>query len=544
MSAKGRRSASVVWPRGDLERRVLLDGVSVVLVRRGGVWAVDDPETLASEAALLGTLGQPTEAAERAHGVVTALNAQLVRPDQLSGLVRRLATLQDRERYRYWQLGRDERDALAAACAHLGSDAAWEFLLFALAKRLEPALWRTWWVPPGPHGWRAESVWEFDRGIDRRLGSAFFETLRAHPQQRFGDLAAATDPEADPAELKAISAGKDYRMRDLVAANPSTPPDVLEKFGCSVANSREAHRVRLRVLQNPATPTRLIARAAVAECSSKLSIDFVAESAAACQRVWAALHPRVPKTLLRTLTSYESPHVRAVVAGSARAPQRVLEALAPSLDMSVRAAVARNPNTPAEVLQRLAADPHRIVRAAVAANPAAPAGALATLAADPVAAVRCALAGNESAPSDTLRVLCEDADVGVVIKAVHNRSTDPARAAPAIERLARSEHWNARVAAAENAYTPAELLRSLAADAHWRVRLAAAANPQTPVCALEALVCRAVAEGDLDTLMVLLYNDSVEGGLRSQAADTATALRGPPPQWSMTATDERIWGRQ
>lgn len=544
MSAKKRRSAPVVWPRGDLERRVSLDGVAVVLVRRGGVWAVDDPEALASEAALLGTLGQPTEAAERASGVVAALNAQLVRPDQLSGLVRRLATLEAREHYRYWHLGRDERDALAVACAHLGSDAAWEFLLFALAKRLEPALWRTWWVPPGPHGWGAEAVWEFDRGIDGRLGSAFFGTLGAHPQQRFGDLAVVTDPHADPADLEAIAAQHDWQIRDLVAVNPSTPPEVLKKFGCFAACNRGEHRLRLRVLQNAATPASLVEQAAVAECSTRYSADFDADTAAARQRVWAALHPRVPKRLLRTLASYGHPWVRSTVADSVRAPARVLEALAPSLDMPVRAAVARNPTASAGLLERLAADPHRRVRAWVAANSAAPANVLTRLAEDAAAVVRCTLAANEAVPAAALRALCQDLDVGVVRRAVHNPSADPAWAAPAVRRLARSKHWQARAAAAASAHVSSDLLGMLAADPHARVRHEAAANPRTPVWALDALVSRSAAEGDLDTLMILLRNDSVGGDLRSRAADTARALQGPPPQWAMTPAEERFWSRQ
>ncbi len=47
----------VVWPQGDVVRRVVLDGIEVVLERRAGVWAVADVDALASETALLGDVG-------------------------------------------------------------------------------------------------------------------------------------------------------------------------------------------------------------------------------------------------------------------------------------------------------------------------------------------------------------------------------------------------------------------------------------------------------------------------------------------------------
>ena len=534
----------VVWPQGDLVHRVVLDDVEVVLERRAGVWAVVDEEVLASETALLETLGQPNEALGRARGVAAALNAGLVRPDQLSSLVRRLAWLWIRRPYGYRHLAFDERDALAVACAHLGSDAAWEFLVWALSKRLEPALWRTSWVPPGPHGWAAEAVWEFDRGIDSRLGSGFFDTLEAHPQERFRVLAAATDPTASPSVLGALAAERDLRVLELVAVNPATPIDALEEIVRSTARGSAAQRVRLRVLQNPSVPGWLISQAALAPSGCReSSFVYRTGSAESAQRVWAVMHPRVPKRLLRALASCEDPQVRAAVARSVRTPQRVLEALAPSLDAVVRAGVARNPTAAAEMLMRLGGDPRQSVRAAAAANPAAPPAVLGWLAGDRVASVRRHAASNEATPSRELRALCDDADVLVAAAAATNPATVRTKVCTVAARLARSDSWHARRTAAGLAETPAELLDALAADPHPGVRLAAAANLRTPRHALDMLAQHAEDDEDLDALIALIDNDAVDGALRARVADAYRVLHGPPPQLCITPADERRWAQ-
>ena len=535
----------VVWPQGDLCRRVVLDGVEVVLERRAGLWAVADVDALASETALLETLGQPNEALGRARGVAAALNAQLVRPDQLSGLVRRLAWLWIRRPYGYWHLGFDERDALAAACAHLSSDAAFEFLAWVLAKRLEPALGRTPWTPPGWHGWNGEARWEFDSGIAQRLGAGFFDAMAAHANRRFADLAVATDPDADPERLGGLAADGDRHLRDLVAVNPATPVEELKNLSIGPIRSFDGACARLRVLQNPSTPAWLVAAAATAPVS-----DFYANRGwhqgrlEVFQRVWGAMHPRAPLALLRDLASHSDPTVRATVGRTPRTPTRVLKALAPSLDTDVRAGVAQNPRAPARLLEGLAADQHRTVRATVAANPAAPPGALRRLAGDAVAAVRREAAMNESTPPGALRLLCDDADVLVAATAAANPSTDRTAMSPAAERLARSDAWLARTIAADLPETPAAVLGLLAADPHRDVRESAAGNPRTPPQALWTLARRAEADQDLAILLELLDNDALDGELRAWTADACVTLSGPPPQQCMSPQDQRRWAQR
>lgn len=542
MAGASERDAVVVWPEGDLRRRVVLDGVEVTLARRGGVWAVVGEERLASEARLLDALGQPNEALERSRGVVAALNADLVRPDQLSGLVRRLSWMWGRAPYRYQLLAADARDALAVACAHLpATEEVFEFVCWVLAKRLEWPLRRTPWVPPGSGSWRWPAGWEFDTALDARLGPAFFEAMTAHPEPRFGQLVAASDPCADPKQLAAIARDADDHLLDLLAANPATPVHSLQALSCGTAHDYSEVCERLRVLQNPSAPGWLIAEAAVAEVHAPFSGRWRASTAEEIQRIWALCHPRCPLRLMRDLASHSSAAVRAAVARSPRAPARVLEALAPSLDTEVRAGVAENPSTPRPLLRRAGADPHRSVRAAAAQNPSTAPRLVERLAADPVAAVRLAAAMNPAGPPAVLRVLCDDADVGVAVAAAANPTTDRTAMDRVAARLAGHSSPQARAAAAALADTPAELLSRLAADEHPDVRHAAASNPRTPGAALAQIAQQARRDGDLDMLHELIDNRSVRAGLRSLVAEACVELAGPPPQHQMTAAARRGW---
>ena len=543
MTRRDKHGTAVIWPDGDLCRRVVLDGVEVTLERRDGVWVVVGEERLASEARLLDVLDQPNEALERARGVVAALNADLVRPDQVSGLARRLASGWTRGSHGYGRLRVDERDALAVACAHLDVvEGVWDFVCWVLAKRLEWSLRRVAWVPPGRHAWLGATCWEFDTALDRCLGAEFFAAMAAHPDQRFRDLVVATDPAADPQQLADLVRCGDENLRDLIAVNPSTPVDTLEALSRHAAHDYAEVCVRLRVLQNPSTPPDLIAQAAVARTTIPLwERRWRRTTADALQRSWAILHPRCPSSLLRDLTSHSDPAVRATVAGSRRAPARVLEALAPSLDADVRAAVAANPNTPQVLLERAAADPHRSVRAAAASNPNTPRVLLERLAADPVAMVRRAAAANPAAAPGVLRALCDDADIGVAVAAAQNPGTERGSMAPVVVRLAHHSSWWARAVAAELPDTPTELLARLAADTDRDVRRTVATITRTPPDALERIAARARSENDHDMLLTLLGNRSVDGELRDRVAEECIELAGPPPQQSMTPTERRRW---
>ena len=544
MSASNRQRPVVVWPEGDLCRRVVLDGVEVEFVRRGGVWSVAGEGRLVSESALMATLGQPNETLGRARGVAAALNADLVRPDQLSGLGHRLGWMKLRSPYRYWHLDVDERDALAVACAHLDSDEAWHFLGWVLAKRLEWPLRWTPWVPPGRHHWTSPvgGVWEFDRAIELRLGDEFFDALSAHRDERFAALVAATDPDADPERLAEIDRIGESRLTDLVAVNPSTPIETLTTLGIHIVSSPDGMWNRLRVLQNPSTPGWLVTQAAVAPVTRQINDGpFNSERIEIVQRVWAVLHPRAPIRLLRELASCPYRVVRAAVGRTERTPARVLEMIAHSLDPHERAGVAANPAAPHGLLGRLSADPRREVRATVAKNRAAGPELLERLAADRVAEVRRAAAANLSTPPGVLRQLCEDPDIAIAAAAADNPATQRTAMGPVAARLASTRRRQARRVAASMPDTPHSVLADLADDPDPSVRIAVAANPAAAVRTLRCLAERAIAERDLDVLGALINNPTVAGDLRDVVAEGCIELSGPPPQRYMTPADRRRW---
>ncbi len=381
-------------PKEDLRLRLAADGFGVELHCRDGGWAVFDEDSVAAELALLEKLGRPSETLERARGVAAALNAGLISPDDTGTWTRRLAVLPARRSHRYSKLRRNERDALTVMCAQLGSDAAWEFLAWVLAKRLEPSLRRTPWMPPGRHSWTVDTHWEFDETLVQRLGTGFFDAMAAHPDVRFRDLAVATDPEASPDLVEELIDHRDQTIRDLVAVNPSTPLEALEYLSCRKRPfCLDEIRVRLRVLQNPSTPAGVVDAAATAPVDD----DYIDQpwpngSTAAIQKIWAVRHPCAPRRLLRDLASRGDSRVRVVIGQLTRSPARVLEALAHDLTTEVRAAVAGNPSTPAPLLDSLGGDAHRAVRAAVATNPRTGPSLLERLAVDAVPEVRRAAA--------------------------------------------------------------------------------------------------------------------------------------------------------
>lgn len=536
----------LVWPEGDLSRRVVLDGVEAVLVRRDGTWSVTDEERLASESRLLSALDQPYETLERARGVVAALNADLVRPDQLSALAQRLAWTRLRSPDRYGHLALDERDALAVACAHLGGDEVLDFLSWVLSKRLEWPLRRTPWVRPGWHHWTGHSGggWEFDTTMEARLGAGFFDALAAHRDERFSDLAVFTDPAADPDRLAERAQGADDKMLDLVAVNPATPVETLKHLGCVdvVVSSIEEFRGRMRVLQNPSAPGWLVALAATAPIANRLENHphYRCDTASA-QRFWAVLHPRAPIRLLRELASCCYPRVRATVGRTERTPARVLELIAHSFSPHERAAVAANPAAPGHLLERLAADPRREVRATAAANRAACPEVLERLAADQVAAVRRAAAANRQTPPGVLRRLCEEPDMLIAAAAAGNPATQQTAMGVVAARLASARQRQARRVAAAMPDTPPRVLAGLAADPDAAVRIAVAQNTQAPAATLRRIAERAITERDRATLFALIGNPAVDGELRGLVAEGCIDTSGPPPQRFMTPADRRRW---
>ena len=510
--------------RNDVETRLRLvcDGTPVVIESRQGRWDVADEGALRAELAVLSGLGAAGQAIDRALGVCSALNACLIYPDEAKTLNKQLAALDNHLPRHFYRVDREQQIAITQACAHLNSEGAWRWLLWMLPKRLEPSLRRTSWIVPGWYGWERRGMyWEFDGSFARWLDDEFWDRLADHPDERFSQLSIATNPKSASAFLAAFAGSAHIEIRELVALNPSTPADALERLVRRHHGFREpVTRVGLRVLQNPKVPPNLLSAVATAEV--RRHDDFLDDDADFAYINWAVAHPGAPGRLLaeveRDLTSggRSQELILVTIASHPKASLRLLRRLAADASHKVRATVACNHKAPPVLLTELGKDRNRRVRSAVAANPATPPEALTTLSSDAVHRVRYATACNRSTPQRVLDLLTRDKASDIAAEAAANPSTSPDAATAAQQRLIDCADDLRGNAVCWREDTPADLLQRLSADPDLDVRFCVAAHTNTPHEAFAQLVNEALVRDDQDLLDVLLCNPSLPRPLRDQ----------------------------
>jgi hypothetical protein len=225
-----------------------------------------------------------------------------------------------------------------------------------------------------------------------------------------------------------LSEDNDAGVREAVARNRSTPPEVLVKL-----SEDENEYVRRAVARNPSTPPEVLV---------KLSED-------------------------------EDVRLRRAPANNRSTPPEALAKLSEDNDAEVREAVAENPSTPPEVLAKLSEDEDVRLRRPVARNPSTPPEVLVKLSEDENEYVRRAVARNPSTPPEALAKLSEDVDWNVRRAVANNRSTPP----EALVKLSEDVDWKVREAVAKNPSTPPEVLVKLSEDENEYVRRAVARNP-------------------------------------------------------------------
>ena len=529
--------------------RLICDATPVVLEYVQGRWIVRDEASLHAEQTMIHNLGSASRGVERARGISSALNACLIYPDEAKTLNRQLSTLDDLRPQHFGRLDDEQRIALTQACAHLHTEGAWRWLLWMLPKRLEPSLRRTPWILPGWFGWELpHQQWEFNSNFACWLDDDFWEHMAAHPDERFAQLAVATDPKADPARLAAMAFSSHIEIRDLVAVNPATPAETLDVLSADGEAPSSSQRLCLRVLQNSKTPPKLLKEIARHELQKEPCMDCEPTIRAYIQ--WAVLHPQAPSGLLTEaaagpLTSAREDTVaRKFVAGHSRTSQRVLHLLAEDADHEVRAEVAANPRSPGDLLAVLGQDRRREVRVAAAANPATPAEVLERLADDRVRRVRTGVAANHSTPTRVLDRLALDNDSYVVAVAVSNPHTTPDIADIEQRRLFDTGD-DARAAAARwRDDTPSDLLRRLAEDPDVEMRLCAATHPNTPPDVFERLSEDGIDRSDEDLLRTMADNHSCPGSVRKRACSALGFGQERPPRRLTREADNKRAARE
>lgn len=208
---------------------------------------------------------------------------------------------------------------------------------------------------------------------------------------------AACDHKASPELLRVLAKEPDGFFQITVAANPSTPVDVLEELSRS-----ETPAVQNEVGSNPSAPDHVI-RWMVTE-----------HLLMPCIRI--AERDDLSADLCGMLAKHYSPTVRSALAHNRATDPSVLSSMARyDGDEDVLLSLATNTSTPSETLERLASTAFWVKRRALG-NPSLPVGYMEAVLYGDHSNDCSYLAGNPSLPSRLLRALVLD-DNGAVARA-------------------------------------------------------------------------------------------------------------------------------
>jgi pentose-5-phosphate-3-epimerase len=319
----------------------------------------------------------------------------------------------------------------------------------------------------------------------------------------------AANPSTPPSVLERLAEDKSADGWDSVAFNPSTPASLLERLA-----GHKDEDIRESVAQNPAAPP--------------LILELLAEDKKTPVRWWVAANPSTPGYVLERLAKDRNEIVRSNVASNLSAPPAVLESLAEDKEESIRTAVAHNPCTPPRQLKRwvddkidrfgrtiaslqtsadwdrygdeLALESTEFFLATLAANPSTPVSALERLAKVQRKVVQRHLVQNPSTPLSVLEQLAVEKTV-VVRAAV---ASSPSAPVVLLERLALDDQKDVRKSIAQNVSAPGFILDRLAGDADKGIRMRVAGNLSTPGSVLERLA----GDEDKDTRTAAAANRS------------------------------------
>ena len=214
----------------------------------------------------------------------------------------------------------------------------------------------------------------------------------------------------DPDSLEKLSDNDAAWVRQLVAGNPGTTPEILFKLAFdeddlvreSVSMCNNAPPWALRHIYVTDGPSRWLAR------NPNTPSDILTEWALNSQDPQALIYnPSVPMETLRIALSRFNlgRNDREDLASHPQAPPEILEKLGRSKEPAVRRKVAENPSTPPKVLASLARDAFPTIRLLTASHPSTPAKALAWLAKDGNDAIGAAVRAHPDVPPEALDAL-------------------------------------------------------------------------------------------------------------------------------------------
>jgi hypothetical protein len=298
-------------------------------------------------------------------------------------------------------------------------------------------------------------------------------------------LEEALDENTPTERLREISRKGNKGIRNAIARNPNTPPDILVEYFYEFPN-HVLHNpaLELILLENPDFFNELVSNNPFV-FNDELPLFFVE---------WASRHPK------------ES--IRESVASSNQTPRHLLADLAADKNDDVRQKVAENHKTPSHSLAQLATDKNNNIRIAVAENPYTSSESLEKLAEDENSDIRRKVAANENTPINTLEILARDKSGMVRLAAIENSCLSSETSENIVKSLIELDiniirqiklplvffNWainhpdkNIRILVAENPHTPENLLTKLVDDKVAKIRLTVAKNPNISKSALKIL---------------------------------------------------------
>lgn len=297
------------------------------------------------------------------------------------------------------------------------------------------------------------------------------------------NLAATIDTPVEV--LRRLSADPEAEVRCLVASNPNTPTDILQKLGEEFPESVTANPVfDFLALENPDSKfiKLLLAR------SSTTSEDILARFAKSQdEEILCAVAKNVatPIDILQKLANwfpvderaqkaYPGSSIHACVAINPKAPPSLLKKLAAHKDNLVRQAVATNTNTSLKILDKLARDKELKARLAVAKNITTPASTLEQLAGDDNKNIRHAVLEHPNVSKTALEI----------IGFMEEKAGTPVHI---LWKLADDNRLHIRRLVANHPFTPTDVLEKLVKDQDNFIYQSLIRHPNTSSQILEAV---------------------------------------------------------
>ncbi|BAZ12622.1 hypothetical protein NIES4071_44540 [Calothrix sp. NIES-4071] len=332
-----------------------------------------------------------------------------------------------------------------------------------------------------------------------------FERLLELSQKNL-DLAhvLAANPASPPDLLEIMARRRDNIILANVTANPNTPTQVLCQLG---------KKFPVEFLKNPILPLLLLENPNFFQQipSNTLSslCDYVlehcySEKGIPKQEIYSSLAPR---EVLQQLINSEDSMTRFSIAKHPNTPLAVLEQLAISKHENARYGVALNPNTPVYLLEKFVVDKSFHVRSGVAQNPNIPIKAILKLANDPNSEVSRGVFFNSQAPAQILDALLkkfsEYQNGAWITWVASSYGVNPY----VLEKLSTSDIHKLRIHVARNRKTPPETLKKMALvqNEHRLVLREIAKNIATPYEVLQHLASEpriTIKEAALDNICI------------------------------------------